>query len=47
VERLASTDRQIIEYPNAHHTLEFEPDPNRFIDDLLHWLESHDAKPQA
>ena len=47
VERLASTDRQIIEYPNAHHTLEFEPDANRFIDDLLHWLESHDAKPQA
>jgi alpha-beta hydrolase superfamily lysophospholipase len=40
VERLASMDKHIIEYPEAHHTLEFEPDPDRFIDDLIHWLES-------
>jgi alpha-beta hydrolase superfamily lysophospholipase len=29
---------QVIEYPEGHHTLEFEPDPDRFIDDLLSWL---------
>jgi alpha-beta hydrolase superfamily lysophospholipase len=38
VERFASTDRHVIEYPGAHHTLEFEPDPDRFIGDLLAWL---------
>jgi alpha-beta hydrolase superfamily lysophospholipase len=41
VERLASTDRQVIEYPDAHHTLEFEPEPDRFVDDLRGWLERH------
>jgi alpha-beta hydrolase superfamily lysophospholipase len=39
VDRFASTDIEIIEYPGAHHTLEFEPDPDRFIADLLRWLE--------
>jgi acylglycerol lipase len=28
----------VIEYPAAQHTLEFEPDRDRFIDDLLQWL---------
>jgi alpha-beta hydrolase superfamily lysophospholipase len=41
VERFASRDVQIIEYPGAHHTLEFEPDPDRFVTDLTHWLEQH------
>ncbi|MCI0462804.1 MAG: lysophospholipase [Gemmataceae bacterium] len=41
VERLPSTDKQVIEYPDAHHTLEFEPEPDRFIDDLTGWLERH------
>ena len=41
VERFASRDVQIIEYSGAHHTLEFEPDPDRFITDLTHWLEQH------
>jgi alpha-beta hydrolase superfamily lysophospholipase len=40
-ERFASTDKKIMEYAEAHHTLEFEPDPDRFIGDLIHWLESH------
>jgi alpha-beta hydrolase superfamily lysophospholipase len=31
----------IIEYPGAHHTLEFEPNPDRHIDDLLGWLGRH------
>jgi alpha-beta hydrolase superfamily lysophospholipase len=41
VERFASEDRLIIEYPGAHHTLEFEPDPSRFMNDLTAWLTSH------
>jgi alpha-beta hydrolase superfamily lysophospholipase len=41
VERFASTDRQIIEHPQAHHTLEFEPDPTPFFADLAHWLLAH------
>ena len=40
VQRFASSDQQVIEYPGAHHTLEFEPDPDRFIDDLQRWLET-------
>jgi alpha-beta hydrolase superfamily lysophospholipase len=38
VERFASADKTVIEYPEAHHTLEFEPDPERFIADLRQWL---------
>jgi alpha-beta hydrolase superfamily lysophospholipase len=49
VESLASPDKTIIEYPEAHHTLEFEPRPHRYLDDLIGWLEqeSASAKPQA
>jgi alpha-beta hydrolase superfamily lysophospholipase len=31
--------KEVIEYPEAHHTLEFEPDPDRFIGDLIAWLD--------
>jgi alpha-beta hydrolase superfamily lysophospholipase len=41
VERFASADKEVIEYAGAHHTLEFEPDPDRFIGDLRRWLERH------
>jgi alpha-beta hydrolase superfamily lysophospholipase len=41
VERFAAADKEVIEYPGAHHTLEFEPEPDRFIGDLRHWLERH------
>lgn len=41
VEQFAQGDKTIIEYPGAHHTLEFEPDPDRFIQDLREWLERH------
>ena len=34
VESLSSIDRTVIEYPEAHHTLEFEPDPTRYARDL-------------
>ena len=37
-ESLASPDRHLIVYPEAHHTLEFEPDGPPFVDDLLKWL---------
>jgi alpha-beta hydrolase superfamily lysophospholipase len=36
---LATTDREVIEYPEGHHTLEFEPDPNRYAHDLIDWIE--------
>jgi acylglycerol lipase len=38
-ERLASSDRQVIEYSEGHHTLEFDPDPSRYALDLVGWLD--------
>jgi alpha-beta hydrolase superfamily lysophospholipase len=46
VNRFATPDKTIIEYTGAHHTLEFEPDPERWIGDLRAWLEKH-APPLA
>jgi alpha-beta hydrolase superfamily lysophospholipase len=43
VERFASTDRQVIEYGEAHHTLEFEPEADRHVNDLLAWLDARAA----
>lgn len=40
IKKIASRDGAIIEYPEAHHTLEFEPDISKFLDDLTHWLSS-------
>jgi len=40
VERFASPKKKIIEYPEAHHTLEFEPNPETFLADLRSWLEN-------
>ncbi len=37
VNRLAPGDVEVIEYPDAHHTLEFEPGMP-FVADLLAWL---------
>jgi alpha-beta hydrolase superfamily lysophospholipase len=42
-EKLAATDRQVIEYPEGHHTLEFEPDPTRYARDLIAWIANHVA----
>ncbi|WP_250846758.1 alpha/beta fold hydrolase [Aquisphaera insulae] len=39
--RLAATDRTVIEYPEAHHTLEFEADPSRYARDLIDWIGTH------
>lgn len=43
VQRFASGDRETIEYAGAHHTLEFEPKPERFIGDIRQWLDRHTA----
>jgi alpha-beta hydrolase superfamily lysophospholipase len=40
-QRMAATDRVIIEYPDGHHTLEFDLDPARYALDLIAWIESH------
>lgn len=39
-DRLASLDRSVIEYPEGHHTLEFEPDPGQYARDLAVWLDA-------
>jgi alpha-beta hydrolase superfamily lysophospholipase len=39
VERFHSPYRTVIEYPAAHHTLEFEPGGPPFLTDLLAWLD--------
>jgi alpha-beta hydrolase superfamily lysophospholipase len=41
VESFAARDKTVIEYPEAHHTLEFEPQPHRYLDDLIGWLGRH------
>jgi alpha-beta hydrolase superfamily lysophospholipase len=37
VGRIGHDDRRVIEYPQASHTLEFEPDPRRYFEDLTGW----------
>lgn len=39
-ERIGTADRTVIEYPGAHHTLEFEPDPDRYANDMAEWLKA-------
>ena len=38
VARFASTRQTTIRYPDAQHTLEFEPDREHFVSDLIDWL---------
>jgi alpha-beta hydrolase superfamily lysophospholipase len=38
VGRFPTADRTVIEYPDAHHTQEFEPGGPPFLDDLIGWL---------
>jgi acylglycerol lipase len=35
---LPSPDRRITDYPTSRHTLEFDPDPQPFLDDLSKWI---------
>ena len=37
-DKFLAADKTVIEYPEAHHTLEFEPDPTRYFADLVGWL---------
>ena len=46
VARLASADTTTIEYPEAHHTLEFEPDPGQYARDLISWIEGRWPDPR-
>lgn len=38
-QRIAASDKTCIEYPEAAHTLEFEPDPTAYLNDLVEWIE--------
>lgn len=38
-ETVATADKTIIEYPEGHHTLEFDPDPSEYARDLIGWLD--------
>ena len=38
--QLGTREFTLHEYPDAQHTLEFEPHPEQFVADLLTWLES-------
>jgi alpha-beta hydrolase superfamily lysophospholipase len=39
-----TADKQVIEYPGAHHTLEFEPEDSPWLGDLLGWLDRQRGK---
>jgi len=39
VSTFATPDKRIIEYAGAHHTLEFESNPEQFIGDIRSWLD--------
>lgn len=41
VNKFATADKEIIEYTGAHHTLEFEPEPQKWLADLHGWLSRH------
>jgi alpha-beta hydrolase superfamily lysophospholipase len=47
VAKFATPDKTIIEYPRAHHTLEFEPDPTPWLADLRGWLDKHTEMPAS
>ena len=38
-ERIPLADKTCVEYPDAGHTLEFEPDPTRYLADLRSWID--------
>jgi alpha-beta hydrolase superfamily lysophospholipase len=38
IARFRTTDKAVVEYANAHHTLEFEPGGPPFLGDLTGWL---------
>jgi alpha-beta hydrolase superfamily lysophospholipase len=44
IDKFSSVDKHIIEYAGAHHTIEFEPDPEPFIADIAAWLDRQVAR---
>jgi alpha-beta hydrolase superfamily lysophospholipase len=40
-ERVDSRDKRYLRYPGFGHTLDFEPDRQRYWDDLVAWLDGH------
>lgn len=47
VRRISHPDKRLIEYPNAAHTFEFEPDPEPYFADLVDWVRHVTASPGA
>lgn len=45
--RIESGEKQVLEYPEAHHTLEFEADPGRYARDLIAWIEARWPVPES
>jgi len=43
VEAMPCSRRQVIVYPGAGHTLEFEPDPGTYFRDVVAWIEEVEA----
>jgi alpha-beta hydrolase superfamily lysophospholipase len=37
--KFGTADKNVITYGEAHHTLEFEPDPDRFIAEMVRWID--------
>jgi alpha-beta hydrolase superfamily lysophospholipase len=46
LERCPTREKQIIEYPGTHHTLEFEAAPEQFLQDLQRWLTEQCSRPE-
>ena len=44
VKRFASGSLTIKEYPKAHHTFEFEPEPQKHIEEIEEWLQAQFKK---
>lgn len=44
VKRFASGSLTVREYPEAHHTFEFEPEPQKHIEEIEEWLQAQFKK---
>jgi alpha-beta hydrolase superfamily lysophospholipase len=45
--KFATADKNIITYAAAHHTLEFEPNPDHMIGEMVRWLVRHSGNRTA
>jgi acylglycerol lipase len=46
-QRFGSPERTVLRYQDAEHTIQFEPEPGRFLDDLVHWLNDISARMES